>query len=74
MVSCFLNVNAGLLATTLALDFCITVVENGGADVNSSVVELEVRVETLEAASTDHETRIVTAETNIEGLMKVKKK
>ena len=41
--------------------------ENGGSDGNSSVAELEVRVETLEATATDHETRISAAESDING-------
>ena len=41
--------------------------ENGGGDGNSSVAELEVRVETLEGTAADHETRLTTAETDIEG-------
>ena len=41
--------------------------ENGGDDGNSSVAELEVRVETLEETTADHETRISTAETDITG-------
>ena len=46
-----------LQATTLALDFRVTVLEeNGGSDGNSSVTELEVRVETLEGTVADHET------------------
>ena len=54
-----LIVSAGLLATTLALDFRVTVLEeNGGGDGNSSIAELEVRVETLEGSTADHETRI----------------
>ena len=39
--------------------------ENGGSDGNSSVAELEVRVETLEGTATDHETRISAAEADI---------
>ena len=36
---------AGLTATTLSLDFRVTVLEeNGGSDGNSSVAELEERV------------------------------
>ena len=55
-------------ATTLALDFRVTVLEeNGGGDGNSSVAELEVRVETLEVTAADHETRISDAETDIDG-------
>ena len=41
--------------------------ENGGDDGNSSVAELEVRVETLEETAADYETRISMAETDIEG-------
>ena len=41
--------------------------ENGGGDGNSSVAELEVRVETLEGTAAGHETRIAAAEVNIEG-------
>ena len=44
--------------------------ENGGGDGNSSVAELEVRVETLERTAEDHETRLTTAETDIEGIRK----
>ena len=43
--------------------------ENGGDDGNSSVAELEVRVETLEGTAADHETRLTTVETDIEGKM-----
>ena len=54
--------------TTLALDFRVTALEeNGGGDGNSSLAELEVRVETLEGTAADHETRLTTAETDIEG-------
>ena len=44
--------------------------ENGGSGENSSVAELEVRVETLEGIASDHETRLTTAQTDIEGLIK----
>ena len=55
------------------LDFRVTTLEeNGGGDGNSSVAELEVRVETLEGTAADHETRLSSAETDIEGLMKEK--
>ena len=58
----------GLEDTTLALDFRVTVIEeNGGSDGNSSVAELEVRVETLEGTAVDHETRISAAETDVSG-------
>ena len=36
------------------------------------MAELEMRVETLEGTATDHEARITTAETNVEGLIKKK--
>ena len=47
--------------------------ENGGSDGNSSVAELEVRVETLEGTAADHETRISTAESDVEGLSTIVK-
>ena len=54
--------------TTLALDFRVTILEeNGGDDGNSSVAELEVRVETLEEINADHETRISAAESDVTG-------
>ena len=68
---CFYVAITDLQDTTLALDFRVTVLEeNGGSDGNSSVADLEVRVETLEETAADHETRLTTAEMNIEGLMK----
>ena len=58
----------GLQDTTLALYFRVTALEeNGGDDGNSSVAELEVRVETLEGTAADHETRISAAESGING-------
>ena len=49
------------------LDDRVTVLEdNGGDDGNSSVAEIEVRVETLEGAAADHETRITDAEVDID--------
>ena len=58
----------GLQDTTLALDFRVTVLEeNGGDGGNSSVAELEVRVETLEGIAADHEKRISAAELDING-------
>ena len=59
----------GLQATTLALDFRVTVLEDGGDDGNSSVAELEARVETLEGTAEDHETRISTSEGDINGTL-----
>ena len=62
---CFIVV---LEDTTLALDFRVTALEeNGGGNGNSSVVELEVRVEALERTAADHETRISAAEMDIAG-------
>ena len=56
--------------TTLALDFRVTALEeNGGGNGNSSVAELEVRVEALEGTAANHETRLTTVETDIEGKM-----
>ena len=55
------------------MDFRVTVLEeNGGGDGNSSVAELEVRVETLEGTAEDHETRISAAETDVTGDLKKK--
>ena len=62
----------GLQATTLALDLRVTVLENGGDNGNSSVAELEVRVETLEATAADHETRISTTESDVTGKYSIK--
>ena len=54
--------------TTLALDFRVTVLEeNEGGNGNSSVAELEVRVETLEGTAADHETRISVTESDVTG-------
>ena len=62
--NCILNIRVFIVD----LDFRVTVLEeNGGGDRNSSVAELEVRVETLEGTAADHETRLTTAETDIEG-------
>ena len=41
--------------------------ENGGGDSNSSVAELEVRVETLEGTAADHDTRISAVEVDVNG-------
>ena len=50
------------------MDFRVTALEeNGGGDGNSSVAELEMRVETLEETATDHETRISTTESDVMG-------
>ena len=59
---------ADLQDQTLALDFRVTALEeNGGSDGNSSVAELEVRVETLEGTAADYETRILAVETSVTG-------
>ena len=64
LILCF----SDLQDITLALDFRVTILEeNGGSDGNSSVAELEVRVETLEGTAADHETRISDTETDING-------
>ena len=59
--------------TTLALDFRVTALEeNGGDGGNSSVAELEVRVETLEGTAADHETRITSTESDVAGTFSLK--
>ena len=58
----------------MALDFRVTVLEeNGGGDGNSSVAELEVRVETLEGTAADHETRISATESDFTGRYDIKR-
>ena len=65
LLTCFFLV---LQDDTLALDFRVTALEeNGGDDGNSSVAELEVRVEKLDGTAADHETRISAAETDFTG-------
>ena len=52
----------------MTLDFRVTALEqNGGSDGNSSIAELEVRVEELEGTAADHETRISAAESDLTG-------
>ena len=66
--TCFVD----LQDTTLVLDFRVSALEeNGGDDGNSSVVELEMRVETLEGIAADHETRISITETDVAGDFKL---
>ena len=68
MIHYFIISYTALQDTTLALDFRVTALEeNGGSDGNSSVAELEVRVETLEGTAADQETRISTVETDVTG-------
>ena len=68
LITLFCTLISGLQTSILSLDFRVTVLEeNGGGDGNSSVAELEVRVETLEGTAADHETRISAAETDING-------
>ena len=63
--TCFIAV---LEDTIQALDFRVTALEeNGGGGGNSSVAELEVRVEALEGTTAGHEARISTVETDIAG-------
>ena len=58
-----------LQTTTATLDFRVTVLEeNGGGGGNSSVAELEVRVETLEGTTEDDEARISTVEVDVSGM------
>ena len=45
----------------------MTALENGEGDGNSSVVELELRVEMLEGTVADHEKRISFTESNVTG-------
>ena len=62
----------GVQTSIFALDFRVTTLEeNGGGDGNSSVADLEVRVETLEGTAADHETRISAAELDINGKYKI---
>ena len=71
-VRSFLTYFIDLQDTTLALDFRVTVLEeNGGDDGNSSVAELEVRVETLEGTVADHETRISDTESDVTGSRRI---
>ena len=68
VILCFTD----LQDTTLALDFRVTVLEeNGGGDGNSSVADLEVRVETLEGTAADHETRISATEFDVTGRRRI---
>ena len=53
--------------TDVELDLRVTTLEENVGDVNSSVAELEVRMETLEGTATDHEMRISSAETDVNG-------
>ena len=57
--------------TTLQLDFRVTILEeNSGDGGNSSISELEVRVESLENTATEQETRLSAAEADVEGICK----
>ena len=57
-----------LQANTLDLEVRVgNLEENSGDDGNSSIAELELRVETLEDVTADQETRIVAAEEDIQG-------
>ena len=58
----------GLQTATVELDDRVTdLEENGGDGGNSSVAELEQRVEALEGTTADQETRLTAAEENIQG-------
>ena len=52
---------------TISLDLRVDALEEGNG--NSSVAELEVRVETLEGTATDHETRISDTEADVTGTL-----
>ena len=54
--------------TTIQLDFRVTTLEENGGSGNSSVGELEVRVETLEDTVSNHETRLMAGESQLEGM------
>ena len=54
----------GVQVTIFALDFRVNVLDK---NLNSSVAELAMRVETLEGTAVDHETRISAAELDING-------
>ena len=58
----------GLQITTVELDGRVTILEeNSGDGGNSSVAELEMRVETLEGTAANHESRISATELDING-------
>ena len=53
---------------TITLDFRVQELEDTvGSGGNSSIAELEVRVETLEGTAADHETRISATESDVIG-------
>ena len=54
--------------TATQLDFRVTTLEENGGSGNSSVAELEVRVETLEDTVSNHETRLTAGESQLEGM------
>ena len=51
---------------TIELDTRVTDLEEGAG--NNSIAELEVRVETLELTTTDHNSRLITLEGNVVGV------
>ena len=60
----------GLEDTTVQLDFRVTTLEeNSGSEGNGSIAELEIRVENLESTTANQETRLTTAEANLEGIL-----
>ena len=67
---CYLTV---LKDTTTELDFRVTTLEENGGSGNSSVGELEVRVETLEVTVSNHETRLTVGE-ELEGMCSLQHK
>ena len=60
--------NTGLETTTIDLDSRVTVIEQNG---NQTITELEVRLETLEGTAAEHETRLMAAETDVEGKISI---
>ena len=68
------NMNCDYILTVLKdtaaqLDFRVTTLEENGGSGNSSVAELEVRVETLEVTVSDQETRLTSTESELEGMV-----
>ena len=54
--------------TATELDFRVTTLEENGGSGNSSIDELEVRVDTLEDTVANHETRLTAGESQLEGM------
>ena len=64
--------SSGLEDTTVQLDLRVTTLEeNSGSGGNSSIDELEIRVEDLESTTINQEARLTTAEANLEGMARL---